>query len=141
MNPPQNSSTPRITEHRTEIPTGGSSQPERPAPGTLHPSAETERTPDDPPASAQTTFLHFPTQEITPSVRQFFKRAPVQPCSPHRLHLLKDDNRRAKAHWEQLETDWYIVIHKEGRKGWRMLPSIEHMNAHRALRKSAQGVY
>ena len=39
------------------------------------------------------------------------------------------------------ESDWYIVIHKEGRKGWRMLPSIEHMNAHRALRKSAQGVY
>lgn len=49
--------------------------------------------------------------------------------------------RRAKAHWGQLEADGYIVIDKEGRKGWRILPSSEHVNAHRALRKSAQGVY
>ena len=38
-----------------------------------HPSAETERTPDAPSASAQTTILHIPTQEIN---------SPV--CSPSR---------------------------------------------------------
>ena len=48
--------------------------------------------------------------------------------------------RRAKAHWGQLEADGHIVIQKE-RHGWRILPSGEHLNAHRALRKSAKGVY
>lgn len=48
--------------------------------------------------------------------------------------------KRAKAHWQQLEADGYIVIHKE-RHGWRILPSAEHLKAHRALRKAAKGIY
>ena len=48
--------------------------------------------------------------------------------------------RRAKAHWEQLEAKGHIVIHKEG-NGWRIPPSEEHLNAHRALRKASKGVY
>ena len=48
--------------------------------------------------------------------------------------------QRAKAHWEGLEAKGYIVIHKE-RTGWRILPPSEHLNAHRAMRKSAKGVY
>ena len=48
--------------------------------------------------------------------------------------------RRAQSHWGQLEADGHIVIQKE-RHGWRILPEAEHLNAHRALRKSAKGVY
>ena len=48
--------------------------------------------------------------------------------------------KRAKTHWGQLEADGHIVIQKE-RHGWRILPSEEHLNAHRALRKSVKGVY
>lgn len=47
---------------------------------------------------------------------------------------------RAKEHWKALEVAGYILIHKE-RTGWRILPPEEHLNAHRALRKSAIGVY
>ena len=47
---------------------------------------------------------------------------------------------RAKTHWQRLEDDGIIVIHKE-RGGWRIFPPTEHLNAHRALRKSAKGVY
>ena len=55
------------------------------------------------------------------------------------------NNRRkylsdAKKHWEALEAAGYILIHKE-RTGWRILPPEEHLNAHRALRKAAKGVY
>ena len=48
--------------------------------------------------------------------------------------------QRAKAHWEGLEQDGYIVIQKE-RNGWRILPSDEHVNAHRALRRASTGGY
>ena len=47
---------------------------------------------------------------------------------------------RAKAHWEQLEADGILVIHKE-RNGWRILPSSDHLNAHRAVRKAREGMY
>ena len=49
--------------------------------------------------------------------------------------------KKAKAHWEALETAGYIVIRKEGRNGWRILPPSEHINAHRAVKKAAKGVY
>ena len=42
-------------------------------------ATETERTPDDPPASAQTTFLHIPTQEINSPV--------CSPCRPRRTAI------------------------------------------------------
>ena len=48
--------------------------------------------------------------------------------------------KRAKKHWQQLEDDGIIVIHKQ-RDGWRILPSPEHLNAHRAVKKASQGVY
>ena len=48
--------------------------------------------------------------------------------------------KRAKAHWQQMEDDGILVIHK-AQNGWRIQPSSEHLNAHRALRKSAKGVY
>ena len=48
--------------------------------------------------------------------------------------------RRAKAYWQELEDEGYIVIYKE-KHGWRILPPTEHLNAHRALRKSSKGVY
>ena len=48
--------------------------------------------------------------------------------------------RRAKVHWKRLEDNGILVIHKEG-NGWRILPSSEHLNAHRAFRRSAKGVY
>ena len=48
--------------------------------------------------------------------------------------------QRAKAHWQQLEDDGILIIHKK-RNGWRILPSDEHLNAHRALRKASKGVY
>ena len=48
--------------------------------------------------------------------------------------------QRAKKHWQHLEDDGIVVIHKE-RNCWRILPSPEHLNAHRALRKAKKGVY
>ena len=48
--------------------------------------------------------------------------------------------RRAKAHWKKMEADGILVVRKE-RNGWRILPSSEHLNAHRALRKASKGVY
>lgn len=48
--------------------------------------------------------------------------------------------RRAKGHWQRLEDDGIVVIHKE-QNGWRILPSPEHLNAHRALRNASKGVY
>lgn len=48
--------------------------------------------------------------------------------------------KRAKAHWQQMEDDGILIIHKE-LNGWRILPSPEYLNAHRALRKSVKGVY
>lgn len=48
--------------------------------------------------------------------------------------------QRAKKHWEVLEAAGYILIHKD-RTGWRILPPEEHLNAHRALRKSVTGIY
>ena len=47
---------------------------------------------------------------------------------------------RAKKHWQRLQDDGHIYIHKE-RDGWRILPSAEHLKAHRALRKSTENVY
>ena len=44
---------------------------------------------------------------------------------------------RAKAHWEGLEAEGYIVIHKEG-TGWRILPPPSHVNAHRAIRTASR---
>ena len=57
------------------------------------------------------------------------------PANNRRLFL-----KRAKKHWQQLEDDGIIVIHKE-HDGWRILPSDEHLNAHRAVRKASKGVY
>ena len=48
--------------------------------------------------------------------------------------------KRAKKHWVTLEDAGYILIHEE-RNGWRILPPKEHLNAHRALRKSTKGIY
>ena len=66
----------------------------------------------------------------------------IQACYPNGYP--KNNRRkylqRAKAHWQQLEDDGYIVIHKE-LNGWRILPSAKHLNAHRALRKASKGVY
>ena len=45
---------------------------------------------------------------------------------------------RAKKYWEGMEADGYIVIHKEGRKGWRIFPSQEHLAAYRGVSASAQ---
>lgn len=40
--------------------------------------------------------------------------------------------KRSKAHWEALEKDGYIVIHRE-QNGWRILPSDNHLSTHRAV--------
>ena len=48
--------------------------------------------------------------------------------------------QRAKKHWQHLENDGIVVIHKE-KNSWRILPSSEHLNAHRALRNAKKGVY
>ena len=40
--------------------------------------------------------------------------------------------KRSKAHWEALEKDGYIVIHRE-QNGWRILPPDNHLSTHRAV--------
>ena len=65
----------------------------------------------------------------------------IRACYPNST----DTNKRrllkgAKEHWEGLEAEGYIVIHKE-RNGWRILPPSDHLNAHRAIRKAGKGVY
>ena len=40
--------------------------------------------------------------------------------------------KRSKAHWEALEKDGYIVIHRE-QNGWRILPPNNHLSTHRAV--------
>ena len=66
----------------------------------------------------------------------------IRACYPNGYS--KSDRRsylkRAKAYWQELEDEGYIVIYKE-KHGWRILPPTEHLNAHRALRKSSKGVY
>ena len=66
----------------------------------------------------------------------------IQACYPngYRVKSRREYLQRAKAHWQRLEDGGYIVIHK-GKNGWRILPSAEHLNAHRALRKASKGVY
>lgn len=63
-------------------------------------------------------------------------------CYPNRYQKRDRSQylKRAKAHWQALHEAGYVVIHKE-RAGWRILPPTEHLNAHRALRKSSEGVY
>ena len=66
----------------------------------------------------------------------------IQACYPngYPVKSRREYLQRAKAHWQRLEEGGYIVIHKES-YGWRILPSAEHLNAHRALRKASKGVY
>ena len=66
----------------------------------------------------------------------------IRACFPNGYHEKgrREYLKRAKAHWEQLEADGILVIHKE-RNGWRILPSSDHLNAHRAVRKAREGMY
>ena len=54
----------------------------------------------------------------------------------------KDTNHRrllekARGHWMALEAKGFVSIQKE-KNGWRILPTQEHLNFHRALRKSGR---
>ena len=40
--------------------------------------------------------------------------------------------KRSKAHWESLEKDGYIVIHRKQNR-WRILPPDNHLSTHRAV--------
>ena len=45
--------------------------------------------------------------------------------------------RRAKKHWTVLEQAGIIAIRRE-RDGWRILPSVRHLKAHRAVREASK---